>query len=171
MSQALSGTVRTIISMSAVNTLDLSAVTDAVAKTETNTYANGTGANQVQVQWHDQRTLLTTAGETLDLTALAGGAFGTANFGKVKELIIKLVTATSGYRLQVGDAAGTANKWTAPFADPADIITPGAGGILHLSSPVDGWTVDGTHKLLLIYNPSGGSVVFDIYIAGTGTMA
>lgn len=166
----VSGNIRTIITSNWQNALDLSSVADNLALTLQDTYANGTGANQVQAQFHDQRTLATTTGETLDLRALTC-AFGTLTFAKVKTIIIKLTTATTGYRLEVGDDQATANKWTAPFKAATDTVRVEAGGIWHAGSPVDGMTVDATHKYLYIYNPSGGNAVYDIIIIGTGTVA
>ena len=152
-----------------VNVLDRETVTTLLKSdlTRTKTYTSGTGANQINAAWTDTITILTTADTTLDLTALAGGAFGTVAFSKVKEIIIQVATATTGYRILVGGAAE--NQFSGHLADASDIIRVDAAGQLHLSSPVDGYTVDATHSDLKIENPSGGSVVLDITILGVGT--
>ena len=172
MAQSLTGTIVTTMNPIYTNTLDNELVTSALAaaaKTRTQTYANGTGANQVQQMWSDERTLTTTTSETLDLSALAGGAFGTVNFSKIKEIIIQVTTATSGFRLLVG--GGSTNPFTAFVLDPSDKIYVGAGGQVHLSNPVDGYTVDGTHKILTLENPSGGSLTYKITLIGVGSVA
>jgi hypothetical protein len=171
MATSLSGTVKTTPTLTYINTLDaqrVSATIDADV-TRTATYSNGTGANQAQHVWIDERSLLTTTDETLDLTSLANGAFGTLTFSKIKELIIQVTTATPGYRLLVGGAA--TNAVSGCLGDPSDIIRVDAGGQVHISSPVDGFAIDGTHKSLKIENPSGGTVAYRIMLVGLGSNA
>jgi hypothetical protein len=163
------GIITTRIISQCDNALDLRTLPDRIDKTYTQNYTAGTGANQSQIQWADSRSLLTTANETLDLRALTNDAFGTYTFAKLRELIIAVTTLTPGYRLLVGGAAS--NAFSAFAADPSDIVYVPAGGIFRISSPVDGFTVDATHKDLKIENPSGGTCAFDIIIIGTGTVA
>jgi len=168
----VAGTLVESINSKFRNTLDLSTIDDSLVKSYSTSLTNGTGANKAQIQWADQRTLLTTAGETLDLRALVGAAFGTALFTKVKYLLIKPITATAGYRLEVG--AADANQFCGslgPLKDATSLAIAGAGGGVKFESPVDGFTVDATHKDLKIYNPSGGSVTYDIIIIGEGSVA
>jgi hypothetical protein len=166
MAQSLSGKVEIKPTLTFTNSLDNSTVTDATGANlhTTHNIANGTAANQANVQWHDTRSLNTTTSETLDLTALVGGAFGNVNLAKAKYVKIEVVTTTTGYRLLVG--GGSTTPFTACFADPSDILRIDAGGVWYLDSPVDGWTVDSTHKLLTIENPSGGTIQYKIWIAG-----
>jgi hypothetical protein len=136
------------------------------------TYANGTAAGQANLVFHTQRTLLTTTDETLDLRALTdteGTVFGTYQFSKVRAILVELVTATTGYRLEVG--AASANQFVGPIKDTSDIAVVPASGRWFAESPVDGWTVDATHKDLKISNPSGGSAVYKIKIIGVGTVS
>ena len=42
---------------SMTNALDLTTPSDALSRDYTITFANGTGANQANMWWHDQRTL------------------------------------------------------------------------------------------------------------------
>lgn len=172
MAITLSGSVKHTPTFTYVNTLDAQTVTAAVAATtaRTQSYTNGTGANQAQHVWIDERSLLTTASETLDLTALAGGAFGTITAAKVKELWIDMLTTNTGYRLLVGAAA--TNAFDEPFDGDAEATGKVmAGGYWHTGSPVDGMTVDSTHKSLKISNPSGGTVNYRITIVCTGSNA
>jgi len=131
--------------------------------------ADGTGSGKAQHAFYDDRSLTTTASEELDLTAIAA-AFGDVVFSKIKQILIEVTTATSGYRLEVGGAA--ANAWTEFVKDASDIVMAYAGGCTVLyNSPVNGGTVDGTHKMLKIYNPSGGTVAYKIWIVGEGALA
>lgn len=175
MAQAFTATVKTEIpSMTYTNTVDNQTVgstlnASTIPKTRSQAYTDGSTANKAQQIWTDNRTLTTTTTETLDLTALAGGAFGTINFSKIKEILIQISTATAGYRLLVGGGA------TNPFTAFLDSVTAkkyiGASGQWHDSNPVDGYTVDGANKILSIENPSGGSITYTITIIGVGTNA
>jgi hypothetical protein len=170
MSNALAGTIRAIMSVNFDNALDLTTVRDALSQTFSNTFTDGTGANKAQVMWHDQRTLATTTGEDLDLAGSLSCAFGTVTFTKVKVLLVYVTTTTAGYTLQVGGAA--ANQMINWVVDATDKIVVGAGGMLLLTSPVDGYAVTAaTGDLLKVYNPSGGSVVYDIVVIGEGSVA
>jgi len=152
------------------NALDLNDVTDDLTKSYVDTLSNGTGANKAQVVFHDRRSLLTTATEELDLAGTLVNAFGVVTFTKIKEIVIKVNTVTAGYRLLVGGAASNAFETFVGAA--GDIIKIGAGGILALSSPVDGYVVTAnTADLLKIDNPSGGTVEYEIWIVGEGSIA
>ena len=162
--------LKIILDHAVLNALDLNSIPDALNKSYSSAYTNGTGASKAQEVWHDKRTLLTTANEELDLTALAGGAFGTYNFSKIKALVIHVNTVTSGYRLEIGGAAS--NAFSAFVKDPSDIDLCAASGTkILIDSPIDGATVDSTHKMLKINNPSGGTVEYEIWILGEGTVS
>ena len=170
MAQTFSGALKLILDYLHSNGLDKLTVPAKLKETYQESLTNGTGANKAQIFWSDTRSLDAAANETLDLQALTGGHFGTAVFSEVKALIIKVNTLTTAYLLEVGAAAG--NQWTGAAAmlkDTSDIIQINAGGMLVWTSPVDGGTVDGTHKDLKINNPSAGAVSFDIIIIGEGT--
>jgi hypothetical protein len=150
---------------------DGSPISDPYAPTIGNiSLSNGTGANKGQVQAHEEVTLASLADTTLDLRALAAG-METKSFDDIKAIVIIVDTVDAGYLLEMGDQAATANKWTACFKDATDVIKVGAGGWNVLSTPVDGWTVDATHKLLKFTNPSGGPVTFRYWIVGEGTVS
>lgn len=164
------GSLKITVDHIVLNALDLNNITDTLNKSYSSAYTNGTGASKAQEVWHDKRSLLTTANEELDLTALAGGAFGTVNFSKIKSMIIHVNTATAGYRLEIGGAAS--NAFSAFVKDPSDIdICSASGTKILIDSPVDGATVDATHKMLKITNPSGGTVEYEIWIIGEGTVS
>ncbi|MCE5200843.1 MAG: hypothetical protein ABFD54_05705 [Armatimonadota bacterium] len=147
-------------------------VTDALSASILSAAAlsNGAGSGKVQVQWHDRRTLATTTSEDIDLAGVLSSAFGVVTFTKIKALIIKVNTVTTGYRLEVGGAA--ANAFASMFGDVSDTVKVQADGVLLLYAPVDGYTVTaGTADILKISNPSGGSVSYDIIVIGEGSVA
>jgi hypothetical protein len=169
MAMELTGKLEILLNSLMKNTIDLSNATDTVNRKITQAFTNGTGAGKSQIVWHDQGEILTTASVTLDLKALAGGMFGTANFTKVRYFVVQAVTETAGYRLLV--SGGAANAFTAFWADASDVEYVPAGGVYAKSSPVDGFVVDATHKTLKIENPSGGTVQYLIWIVGEGAEA
>lgn len=156
------------------NVLDLTELTDDLNKTWTQSFASGTGADQAQIHWHDQITLNSGASLTLDLDTTAQGGdqycnngFGDCKFTKVKAVLVKLSTATAGYKLEVGGALNPVPL----FKDTSDIAIVQAEGFLLLTAPVDGVAVTaGTGDLLKLNNPSAGAVTFDIVLIGTGTV-
>lgn len=168
MGQTTTGSVEIIWNHSYTNAQDLNSVLDALKKNIKVTLANGTGANKAQHVFTDKRSLLTTVSEEIDLKTLTN-AFGTLAITKIKAILINPITATTGYRLLVGGAA--ANAFSACFADPSDKVRVDSGSPLLLSSFVDGWTVDATHKLLKIENPSGGTFEYEILIFAEGALA
>jgi hypothetical protein len=129
--------------------------------------ADGTGAAQADLLWHDQRTLAASGSESLDL---AGGsltdALGTAlTFARVKGLI---VAAAAGNTTEVLVGGAATNAW-ASWVDAADnevVVRP--GGVVALLAPGTGYAVTAdTGDLLQIANSSSGtSVTYDIVIIG-----
>jgi hypothetical protein len=129
---------------------------------------DGTGSGKAQVVWQDKRSILTGASETLDLKSLPR-ASGRAALTKMKALIIKVTTATTGYTLKL--KAGASNGFSAIFSDATDELVVGAGGVLVLTSGVDGYTVGATTKTITITNPAGGTLDYDIIIIGEGAIS
>jgi hypothetical protein len=169
MATTLAAQVRAIITGNWDNGLDLSTVRDALSQNVVQELTNGTGANKGQVQWHDERSLATES-ENLDLTALAGGAFGTVTFTKIKWLIIQVETVTPTVRIEMGAAGG--NDWAGSaqlLKDASDIIRLCAGGLYLFTSPVDGWVVDSDQKVLKMN--AIGTLTYKIMIIGEGTVA
>ena len=173
MALTLSHELRLVRTTAFVNTLsDGSTVTSTGQPNVTAvTLTNGTGANKAQVQWQGRVTLAGAANSTLDLAALTAGAFaGTIAMSKIKSIEMQMVTLTTGVAAEIGGAAS--NAFSAFAKDPSDIVVLGAGGVLVWTNPVDGWTVDGTHKSLKLTNAHATvAISVDIQITGEGTLA
>lgn len=150
------------------NGADMRAVVDKLDKEVKKTITDGTGAGKAQAVYADTRSLLTTASEDIDLRALVS-TFGLLTATKIKAILINPVTAATGYRLLVGGAA--TNAFSACFGDASDVIRVDSGSLMLLTSLIDGWTVDTTHKLLKIENPSGGTFEYEILILVEGSVA
>ena len=174
MSLACSGSVKLQFLMSLINTGDDGiAVSDPASKSFENAFTNGTGANKAQLTYHAQRTITTGSSIALDLRALTastdGSVFGTYVFSKLKAIGIALVTATTGYVLNV--TPGDSNPFSALFGGTTETQKIGAGGFWAITSPVDGWTVDSSHRTIKIANPAGGTATLVVFAVGEGTVS
>ena len=171
MARSLAASIRAALTATYTNAQDLSTPSDALSLTGTNTFTNGTGANQANVVWHDQRTLSSTTSEDLDLAAsLASTLGGTITFTAIKAIYIEVTTTTASTVVEIG--AASANQFIGPLKHSSDIASIGGGGVFLVSSPVDGWTVTaGTGDLLKINNTSAHSATYKIVIVGIGTVA
>lgn len=161
---ALAATLQNVLS-------DDGTVNDVINLTKKIALTNGTGANKAQIPFHTKRILATNTDETLDLYALAGSVgavFGTYKFTKVKAVIIINESTNTGYRLEYGAADG--NQFVGPLKAADDIAPVAAGGFAAFVSPIDGWTVDATHKDIKFNNPSGGNVAYRLIVIGEGTL-
>lgn len=129
---------------------------------------NGAGANNFAVQFEEERTIAAGGNYSYDLTALVGTFFG-GNITKVlallKVLLIKNKNTVAGDKLTI-DTSVT-NHLTAPWEDSITSkqrIAPGSP--LVLASLADGFTVDATHKVLKLSNPSAHDITFGIVLLG-----
>lgn len=166
MATSLSVTLENVLRWTYSSPLDLSTPKDASSLDLGDTLANGTGDDQADMIFHDQRTLAATS-EDLDL---AGGITNTLtgatmSFAKVKALLIKVVTTGTGKKLTVGGASAT--QFIGPLVDASDKAEVGPNGILFWWSPTDGWTVGAGTADLLKIDAGANTIVYDIIIIGT----
>lgn len=115
---ALTGKVSVMLSLTQTNALDLSTPSDSLAVNKSRTITSGTGADQSDLLWHDQRTLTNGGTESLDLHGgtLTGG-FGAVTFDKLKGIYIANYSTENS--LQIGGAAANA---VGLFDDTTDIL-------------------------------------------------
>lgn len=149
------------------NPLDLSTPTDALVKTLHLILTSGTGANQADRMFHDQRTLTASATEDLDLagslTDPLSGA--TMTFARIKML---LVTAASANTNNVNVTRPASNGVPLFLAASDGIPVRPGGGFLWAASDATGVAVTaGTGDLLTFTNSAGStSVTYDVIIIG-----
>lgn len=141
--------------------------TESLSVQHQDSYSNGTGANQCDKEFHDERTLAAGTPEELDLAGALTNGFGeTVTFAKIKSIWIEFLTETAGYTLEVGGAA--LNAFATMFGDATDKLVIGAGGHFYNSSPIDGFAVTAaTADLLKINNPNAGEITYKIILTGT----
>lgn len=171
--------------MTAVLRIDMQASVkwDARADTDTgephsrgaNSYSErltyGTGANQANTFWEDERTVTAGSNDDIDLTAISMTApIGTITdaFTCIKSIQIENQATTADYYLLIGKVSSVTNGWEGPFSTVAGCVqrVEPEGCYSNHQKSAAGWTVDSTHKVLRINNPSAGSITYRITLAG-----
>jgi hypothetical protein len=118
MALALTGTVGINIQFSQTNALDLSTPADPLLVNEQRSITSGTGADQGDLIWHDQRPLTNGATEALALNdgSLTGG-FGAITMDKLKGICVLNYSTTDS--VKIGGAGANA---AAIFAATDDVL-------------------------------------------------
>lgn len=163
----LTATLQISLAATLSKALDLLTAEPPLSYNKTFTITNGTGANQADKMFHDQRTLSASATENLDLAGVLADLFGdTITLARIKALIVYAAPGNTNDVL-VGGAA--ANQWLSWVGDATDVVKVKPGGILVLVAPdATGYVVaGGTADQLKIANSAGStSVTYDIVIVG-----
>lgn len=141
-------------------------VTGEVEVRTTQTVANGTAAGQANVAWATSVTIPAGQVYSLDLTNLAASAFG----------YVGVVTVSTLKDVIVVNRETAANRYVLyGVVSPADTTGYAArinrGGSYRWTDYQDGIGITSGNKMLYIANPSGGSVTFDIALAGVGSFS
>lgn len=134
-------------------------------------YANGSGANQVQAIYSGSRTIAGSGTDNLDLNGLLTDALGNVvSITGVKEIII---ANTGPSQIRVGKKI--TNGFAGPFDQTAgalgslvEVITGSSPGVYRASNAsATGWPVTpGTGDLLSIENMSATGATYDVIIIG-----
>jgi len=162
---AVTARIQVGIKVDHTGTMDLSTPKDPLNYSLSKTFANGTGADEVDTVFHDTRTLTTGASENLDLAGSLTDGFGsTITFAIVKAIFI--YNKSTARILTVGGAAS--NQFINWVGDTTDVIKIRPGGFVLLVTPdATGYAVTaGTGDLLKILNDAGSSCDYDIVILG-----
>ena len=148
-------------------TLDLVTVLSNFTYTSTENWTDGTGANQYQVAFSDERTTNST-GEDLDLAGVLKDPFNlTLTFTAVKVLSIEAATANTNNVILIGGTSPLATL----FADTSDAIIVRPGGTLTIVAPdTTGYAVTaGSADDIKVYSSGTGNVTYKIVILGEGS--
>jgi len=169
MATSLSGTVQLLANLIYDGGSELSELSDELLSSNMPswTIANGTGADQADLMWYDQRTLAASTSEDLDLSGSLVNSFGaTMTFARIKAIIV-YAASDNGALIQVGGAAS--NQFINWVANSSDVVNVRADGFFVLAAPdATAYAVTaGTGDLLKINNTDGGdTATYDIYIIG-----
>lgn len=166
MTTSLSSQLRLTLGWQFQNSLDLSTVADNGSIQLDDDLENGSGLDQANLIWHDQRTLAAAAHDDLDLAGTLTDAFGqTVTFTKLKGLLLHNRATTAGEILHVGGGSNPIVDW---IGAGGDLVKVGPAGILLLWNPsLAGYTVTAsTADVLRITNAGIGSIDYDILLLG-----
>lgn len=166
MAQTLTTYLTTLLEWEATDDQGLSVFTDKNSLSHIGALTTGTGLNQANEIWHDERTLLGPGQDQIILGSLSRTVFGklqTFGISPIKLLVIINRNTTVGDTLVIETTVPFA--WTAPWNTTTGTIEIRPGGVFVMSNPSDEWTV-GTSEVLMIENLSSNSVQYDIAIAG-----
>lgn len=128
----------------------------------------GTSSSQANQWWHDERSILTTANDDLDLAGGLTSVFGeTITFAVIKVLIVAIDAADGSKKLRVGPQNVT-NGWQGPWGGVgATVYTDVFDWAVLVNDKWTGCAVTaGTGDILRINNPTGGTVTYRILIIG-----
>ena len=164
MSTALSTTITVQVQATLTKAMDMGTAQDPLSLTRTVSLADGTGADQADRSFHDQRTLAASASEELDVAGVLTDAFGTTvSLARVKALLVRNLSADDS--LLIGGAAANA---LGLFADASDVLKLRPGGIFLVSaSDVDGVAVGADDKLKMAHSgDTTTSLDYEIVLIG-----
>jgi len=142
------------------NTKDNGSVVESIEIQLTQIYSHGTGANQAN-EYKDDTRSVAAASETIDLQTDLTDEFGTTLlFTSIKSITIKNLSSTSGESLTIS------GNFMGSILDATDSThRVDAGGVWHTESPIDGYTVDATHKQLTI-DPGSDTISYTLVLVG-----
>jgi hypothetical protein len=177
---AVSGNIATSLSFTETKALDLSTASESFILSLGTTFSDGTGINACNKKWHDQRTISSGVGESLDLSGSLTNIYGdSVNFTAIKVIIIQNLAAAAGSILQV--TSNPTNTWASiwyneggfSFDSGIKIVggyTAGTctGGVFCMVAPTAaGYAVTaGTADQLRFDQTSGSDLTYNIFLAG-----
>lgn len=141
----------------------MSTVTVPLDQDYTQLLSSGTGANQANALWYDDRTLAASASETLDFNGSLTDAFGNSvTCTKLKSLVIKAAAANTNSVL----VGGGSTSITTLFTDTSDQLILRPGGVFVFTAPdATGAAITTSTDDLTLTNSAGStSVAFDIIV-------
>lgn len=172
MATTQNGRIAIDIKSTLASVLDLSTVSDQLAKLWEFVLMHGVGANQANALWHDSRMIPTAGSEDLDLGGVGGspvvtlvdGLGETVVLTRLKALFIKASAANDGDLVVTRPAATGVPLFIA--AGDGMAITPG-GCLLLVAPDADGIPVSAAAGLLTVTNSGASDASYDIVVIGT----
>lgn len=163
---AVDGKLSVALNFTNTSAYDLGGRSATITPSVSHVFESGTGANQMDLIFSDQRTLTASSTENLDLAGTLLDAFGgTITMAKIKLIYFKAADGNTN-DLVIGNVS---NGITSPFGAATHSISVRPGGIFLWSCRGTGYTITaGTVDLVKVANGgSGTSVTYDVVIGGT----
>lgn len=122
---ALTSNIDLLVRATLTKAAGLSVPVESLNYRKSITLANGTGVNQADLLWHDQRSLAASTSETLDLVGILQNVFGdTFSAARVKALII--VNTSADAEIEVG---ANSSNGTTTITGAGDVVYVRPGGL------------------------------------------
>lgn len=173
---AVTATVKGAINATHTRVLDVASASADVRPSFSVSFSDGAGANAINLEWSDTRTIVASASEEIDLTGSTGSpavtmtdVYGqTVSFARIKAI---LVTASSGNTNNVNVSRGASNGCTLFLANGDGIQVRPGGAFMWVAPDATGVAVSGgSSDILTIANSSSGtSVTYTITILGAAS--
>ncbi len=167
MALALTSSFQLALTWLYTNAVDLSTATESKTLTINDSLASGNSLDQANRIFSDQRTLASSASDSLDLYGSLTDGFGTTlNFSRIAGILIQNTSTTAGDYLSVGN--GT-NGIASCFGNANDIIKIQPNGLVFLWAPsAAGYAVvDTSADVLKILNSGANSITYNIVLIGS----
>jgi len=163
-----SATISVAVSVEQSSSGDINTALNTITQALTTQLLDGTGADQANQAFSDERTLAASTSENLDLAGGLTDVFGSAiTFTKIKAMAV-FAGANNGDNIEVGGAGSNGfDSWVGASGDKVNVPP---GGMLLLTAPdLAGLSVTAsTGDLLTINNTdSGASGTYKIVLIGT----
>lgn len=146
--------------------LDLGSAGYSPEEVLTYSLADGTGANQVNQVFADQRTLGATTSEEIDLSGGLTDVYGNSIvFTKIKAIIVSAASANGGNIEVGGSATNGFDTWVGATGDY--VVVPPGGALAVIAPNATGFAVTAaTGDLLKINNTDSASGTYNITLIG-----
>lgn len=166
LTDALTGTLRTSMQWSRLDTQEVGSITNRKSAANTYTITDGDGPGQADLVFADSRTIPANTVESFDLLNLTQQALGVTvpfTFRQLRAIRVVNTTTTAGRRLLVGVDPG---RPTVVYA--AEV---GPGSEWFSVNQTDSWEVTEANSVIRIANPNAAAVTYELYLFGTSTAA
>lgn len=173
---AVSAIVKGSIVATHTRLLDIASGSADIRPSFSVTFADGAGANAVNLEWSDTRTIVASGTEEIDLTGTTGSPivtmtdiYGqTVSFARIKAI---MVTAASANTNNVNVSRGASNGCALFLANGDGIQVRPGGAFMWVAPDATGVAVTGgSSDILTIANSSSGtSVTYSITILGAAS--
>jgi hypothetical protein len=163
----LSGNINIAMAITLLNAMDIGGANYPINFGANFSFENGSGDNQANAAWTDERTIAASGSENLDMVGVLADAFGaTISISKIKALLVAASANNTNDVLIGGHATAALASF---FGDATDVLRVKPGGAIALIAPKSaGYPVTATTAdLIKVANSAGGSsVTYKILVIG-----
>jgi hypothetical protein len=171
MSESLNVRFNSQFTANLTNTLALEQVTANPSLSIASVLTNGTGVNQADQIFADQRTLNPSTNENINVATFSGSldaVGGTLSLARIKMLLVQNLNGTEANNLTIGGAG--AGAWT-PLTNGSSslkVSIPGGGSFEVIAPGATGWAVGSSSgSLLNVANVSStGTTQYNLIVVG-----